>query len=214
MCAQCSAPLSEPGICGECYTDEPPFSRAEYVALHRPPWAGAITSFKYAGRKYKARALARFAFRQCEATGLLDGLDCAVPVPLHPKARLKRGFNQCELICRELALLSGVPCEPGLIRVKSGEPQVTLTGPQRRANIRGAFKPRSPAAVKGKRVLLVDDVYTTGATIREAAKALKRGGAVEVRVLTLARAATGSTQDRESPELATGDFDFADPAGR
>ncbi|MGH8103081.1 MAG: phosphoribosyltransferase family protein [bacterium] len=205
-CVRCGVPLGEPGLCGECYTEAPPFDRAEYVALHRAPWSGAITSFKYGGVKTRSRGLARVAAGHCERTGLLQDVDCLVPVPLHPKARVKRGFNQCELVCRELWFLTGMPWERGLIRVKAGEPQVTLTGAQRREKIRGAFKPRSRRAIHGKRVLLVDDVYTTGATIREAAKALKKGGASEIRVLTLARALTGTMPDQTAVAAGTDEF--------
>jgi ComF family protein len=120
------------------------------------------------------------------AAGAYGGLvDAVVPVPLHRRRLAERGFNQAVVIARPLARALGVPLVVGrLVRVRPTRPQVGLDAEARERNVRGAFRVRR--AVSG-RVLLVDDVWTTGATLAEAARVLVDGGA-DVRTLTLARA--------------------------
>ena len=123
---------------------------------------------------------------------MLAGVDCAVPVPLHPRRQRARGFNQAA----ELAVHLGLPVVGALRRIRATAPQSELPAGRRRINVRGAFAPArrygvgsGRAAVEGACVLLVDDVVTTGATLAACARVLRRAGAREVRALTLARAA-------------------------
>ena len=111
--------------------------------------------------------------------------DLIVPVPLHPKRLKQRGFNQALLLARAFP---EVPLgREAVVRVRHTVPQVELKPKERRDNVKGAFAVPDPALVKGKNVLLLDDVYTTGATVRECAKVLRRAGARRVDVLTVAR---------------------------
>jgi ComF family protein len=118
--------------------------------------------------------------------------DMLVPVPAHWRRRLWRGFDQAEVLARELSRRTGIPAVRALRRKRHTDPQAGLTRRQRRENIRGCFQTAAPEAVRGRRVLLIDDVLTTGATVNAAAAALKQAGAAHVAVFTLARADRGA----------------------
>jgi ComF family protein len=121
--------------------------------------------------------------------GLWSDVDAIIPVPLHPKREVERGFNQASLLAGELARLKGIPClDRCLVKTKNTVPQTTLAGLDREKNIRGAYSVRKAAAVRGKVILLVDDVFTTGSTLGECSSILLKAGAKEVRALTIAQA--------------------------
>lgn len=116
-------------------------------------------------------------------------VDVIIPVPLHPKRLRWRGFNQSVLLAQQVSRALDVPLDPFVLhRNQETPPQTQLTEEERRKNVRGAFSLNPHRPIKGRRVLLVDDVYTSGATVNECSRSLKRGGAKEVYVLTLARA--------------------------
>ncbi len=187
-CRICGHWLPVEDVCIECATEPPPFSLAVYVALYKPPWDEAIIAFKYIGHKYLGRHFAHIAYHRFRTRGLFQGVHLIVPVPIDVLRKHHRGFNQCDILANELSYLLDIPWAEALIRTKFRPPQVGLSPAQRRENIKGAFAPRSPRITRGKVILLVDDVYTTGATVQEAASTLKEEGeAAEVRVLTLAR---------------------------
>ncbi len=120
---------------------------------------------------------------------LFRGLEIVVSVPLHTKKKRQRGFNQAEIIGQEIAdVLEMEYVNDALVKNRSTPPQTSMTAEERKRNIRGVFSLKKKEDVKGRRVLLVDDVYTTGATLRECSQMLIRGGAREVRAFTLARA--------------------------
>jgi ComF family protein len=114
--------------------------------------------------------------------------DLIVPMPLHWRKRLERGFNQSELLARFVAKRTGIPFAKSLRRRKPTDPQAGLTRAQRRTNVAGAFEVKRRQEVQGRHVLLIDDVLTTGATASACSAVLKRAGAKRVTVLTLARA--------------------------
>ena len=115
----------------------------------------------------------------------MTAADLLLPVPLHPRRLKARGFNQA------LLLAQGFPDRPTglevLKRLRHTVPQVGLNPKERRDNVKGAFGVSQPAAVKGRKILLIDDLYTTGSTVRECARVLRRAGAARVEVLTVAR---------------------------
>jgi ComF family protein len=121
-----------------------------------------------------------------------------VPVPLHWQRRWARGFNQSELLARGIARRCGVLMVRALRRTRCTATQTGLSHTGRRQNVTGAFQVRRPRAVAGKRVLLIDDVMTTGSTAAACAAALRRAGASRIMVLTAARA------DRRMPAVLTG----------
>ena len=115
--------------------------------------------------------------------------DLIIPVPLHWQRLLKRGYNQSQLLARFLAKKINLPLAPSvLVRTKNTPPQVGLSRNQREKNLKKAFLVKKPSLVEGKKLLLIDDVITTGATIEEASRTLKRAGAELVGVLAFARA--------------------------
>lgn len=117
--------------------------------------------------------------------------DFLVPIPLHPKRKRKRGFNQAAVLARKLSRLIAIPwSESALRRVRDTAPQVGLSDSERLRNLHAAFECEDHALVAGKRLLLIDDVMTTGATLASAAAALVSAGATRVSALTLARAVT------------------------
>lgn len=116
-----------------------------------------------------------------------QGFDAIAPTPLYWLRRWHRGFNQAELLARRLAGRTGIPMLRALRRVHSTETQAGLSDTRRRRNVAHAFRARDGAAIKGKRILLVDDVMTTGSTGAACAAALKRAGAAKVTLLTIAR---------------------------
>jgi ComF family protein len=125
-----------------------------------------------------------------DALPLIAPLHAVVPVPLHPRRRRERGFDQAELLARPLAQAVGIPLRSGLlVRTRHTPPQIRRTPHERRENVRGAFALGYPLPVPQARLLLVDDVYTTGATLGECARTLRRGGAGEIYAVTLSRAA-------------------------
>ena len=148
--------------------------------------AALSTSLRYDGMRPLAKALAA---KMAPVAPRVGAVELVVPVPLHRSRRWRREFNQAELLARELSRLVGIPCRPGgLRRVRSTSPQAGLSHRQRRENVRGAFAATDAACIKGRRVLLVDDVMTTGATLDACARVLKVAGARYVGSLTLARA--------------------------
>ncbi|MHB8879108.1 MAG: ComF family protein [Myxococcaceae bacterium] len=187
-CARCSEPGAFPGgVCPRCVARPPNFGSAFAPFAHGGPVAKAIHRFKYEDRPELARPLAALLAAEAmaflaEATGAAL---CAIP--LHEKRFRERRYDQAQLLCGELARrLKREVLPEALERVRETSRQVGRTDEEREQNVQGAFCAR--AELGGRRLLLVDDVFTTGATARAAAGALLARGAAEVKVLTLARA--------------------------
>jgi ComF family protein len=151
-----------------------------------------VQSLKYGDRTDLAPWMARWMLRA--GSELVAEADVVLPVPLHWRRFFTRRFNQSAELARTIATLSGKAFHPTAIRrVKITRQQVGLGVTERQDNVRAAFRvpPEHEIAVRGRRILLVDDVYTTGATVTSATKALKRTGAAAVDVLTFARVLPG-----------------------
>jgi ComF family protein len=200
-CQTCGQPqlATETDIqCAHCRTNPPAYDQARALGLHQGPLARTVRSFKYYGKLSAGAALARYWAEQAPKRWL-QGIDLAAPVPLHPLRLIKRGFNQSLLLCDRLPLPRVIP--DLLIRRRHTKPQVGLGPRERRENVAQAFtvRPRYAELVDGARVALIDDVYTTGATVSECARELKYAGAAWVGVFTLMRAGRDPEPD-ESDE--------------
>lgn len=188
-CLRCGRPNASQQ-CPACAGAAPAWELAWAPARHAGPVAAAVRGFKYRRDWAGGAALARWLAAEAPAW-LLAGVAVVAPVPLHPRRLLRRGFNQAAVLARAL-------CPPGgpelalrlLARQRHTRPQVGLTPRQRQANVAGAFavRPAELARLAGRRVLLVDDVFTTGATLAECAQVLMAAGAAAVRVATVSRA--------------------------
>jgi ComF family protein len=177
---------AQSGRCDACRRRSPAYDCARSVFVYDGPIREAIHALKYHGRRAAAGPLG-VLLAQRAPRDAIRGVDSVVPVPLHPSRLITRGFNQAELIARPLAALLGVPCVArALRRSHHDRSQAELDATARRASVRDAFHP-GPART-GARVLLIDDVFSTGATAEACAAALREAGASAVTVLTVARA--------------------------
>lgn len=193
-CAVCAAPLEafEPPAgwrCGACRRQPPSYDRLLALWSYREPLDAVVQGLKFGRLDYLGRHLA-----EALAEGLgedLSGFDGIVPVPLHWRRRLTRGYNQAERIAHPLAVRLGLPLIPALRRSRSTPPQTSLGKERRIANLRRAFRAPNPGKIRGLRLLLVDDVATTGATLDAAAAALRSAGAAGVTAVVAGRTPKG-----------------------
>ncbi len=191
-CHACGLPfaydLGEGALCGACTRRPPPFERSRAVMVYDADSRRLVLAFKHGDRTEAAPAFGRWLARA--GATLLTDADLIVPVPLHWTRLFSRRFNQAALLAQAVGRLAGVPVEADLmIRRRRTPSQGRLSPAARRRNVAGAFavRPSGVPRIEGRRVLLVDDVMTTGATAAACARTLKGRGAAAVDVLTLAR---------------------------
>jgi ComF family protein len=175
--------------CGDCIRQPRHFARARSALLYTSGFRKVVHQFKYRGRMQLADPLGSMLLATYLRFWHSDDIDLILPVPLHPKRFRQRGFNQAyRLVANWKHLERGLAATPGLlVKTRATAPQTGLKKEQRRRNVRNCFDVPRPEAVRSRRILLVDDVYTTGATADECARVLLRSGAARVEVLTLAR---------------------------
>ncbi len=175
-------------LCGACLRDPPPFDRARAVFRYDPQSRHLVLGFKHGDRTHGAPAFGAWLARA--AGPLAAEADLVAPVPLHRWRLFRRRYNQAALLAQAFGAATDLPCVPDLLnRVRATPSQGRMSRARRRDNVRGAFAiaPARAEAIKGRRVLLVDDVLTTGATVNAATRCLLNAGAAAVDVLTLAR---------------------------
>jgi ComF family protein len=192
MCGRCGLPfeytMGEHALCGECMRAEPSFSRARSAFRYDEHSKSLILKLKYHDQLQLAPIYGTWLAKAGKE--LVAASDVVVPVPMHYFRFISRRYNQSALLAKSLAKHAGLSYVPdGLKRIRRTPPQAGLTRAQRIDNVKGAFAthPRHTSSLKGKSILLVDDVMTTGATLEQCAKALLKSGAQSVNVLTLAR---------------------------
>jgi ComF family protein len=189
LCDRCGDPLptwrevSLPlARCPRCRRTNRFVDRARAIGAYDGALRAVIHALKYEGRRSLARPLG--ALMQARGADMLEGADCAIPVPLHPSRRRERGFNQAADLARHI----GLPARAVLRRVRATPTQTSLPAARRHRNMRNAFAvTRGVRALIGSVVVLIDDVSTTGATLEACARVLKEAGVREVRALTAAR---------------------------
>ncbi len=195
-CATCALPFDygesggEERLCAGCMAHPPRFDRMRAAVAYGEIPRKVALKLKYGGRPGVAETMARFMARHLEAADA----PLLVPVPLHRWRIWRRGYNQSALVATALAKAAGLETRLDLItRVKATPPLKAMGPKQRRDAVRGAFRiaRERKAGIKGRSIVLVDDVYTSGATVNGCARVLKRAGASEVRVLCWARVVRG-----------------------
>lgn len=190
-CSCCGLPLgsSPDHLCGECLKITFTFSRARSLLHYQEPISTAIHRFKYNGDMSPLRSFQTMA----GSSACLEELtqpDLILPVPLHKKRLQERGFNQALIIAKHCFSDHQNQIDPfTLIRHRYTSPQTGQSGKERRVTLKNAFSLKTPEKIKGRKILLIDDVFTTGTTVNECSKTLIAAGASQVEVFTLARAA-------------------------
>ena len=191
-CGRCALPLPAPGVCLDCLRAPPPFAASRAAFVYRFPMDRLLPRFKFHGDLAAGRLLGQLL---AEAQGVAragapagaDGPQALVPVPLHPRRLRERGYDQALELAQGLGRALGLPVQAdGLRRVRATAAQSTLGAAARHGNVRGAF-----VAAPGpwpEWVALLDDVMTTGATLGECARALRRAGVLRVEAWVVARA--------------------------
>jgi ComF family protein len=201
-CVQCGFPfeysIGDGVQCAACLTRPPRYSQARSALVYDDASRPLILAFKHGG---KTEHLARFV-AQLSRVGrtFLERADMIIPVPLHNRRLIRRRFNQSGLLARRLAKLTGIKFEPDILfRIKATPSQGGKSAAGRRRNVRGAFRvpDKDKQKVKGKHIVLIDDVLTTGSTVEACASVLLASGAKQVDVLCLARVIRADVQQSE-----------------
>ena len=185
VCSKCGRRI--PGdypVCLECKGDMPSYTRARSAFSYEGEIVRLIRNFK-TGRKYLAAPFAEEMARVCSEN--FADADLAAAVPMTERARKKRGYNQSELLAEEVCARTGIPFEKELlVKTRETGEQKELTRRERAENLKGSFRVHERAQCRGKRVLVIDDVMTTGATANALAEALFGAGAAQVYLLSAA----------------------------
>ncbi|MCC8028942.1 MAG: ComF family protein [Lachnospiraceae bacterium] len=187
-CMKCGKPLmdGQEEYCGDCGKRRHYFEQGRALFSYQGQVRPSLYRLKYANRREYAAVYGREMAKHLGGWIRRMGITIIVPVPLHPSRQRMRGFNQAELLADELGRCMGLPVDTQLLRrVRRTAPQKTLTGRQRKENLAGAFRTEDRIR-QGERILLVDDIYTTGSTADAAAFCLLRGGRCRVYVLSAA----------------------------
>ncbi|MGQ9485074.1 MAG: ComF family protein [Desulfosoma sp.] len=198
LCPSCGRPYDRTEampdhLCGECLQGHYRFDAARSAALYEGAVRRGILQLKFGGRLHWAPALGRLIAHHAPTRALLDQCDLLVPVPMHLRRVRRRGFNQAALVARFAARSCSRPVHLSLLRrTRFTRPQTRLSRAERLRNVRGAFEVVDERAVRGRKVTVVDDVFTTGTTLSECADALKGAGAAWVGAVTVARVVLGA----------------------
>lgn len=189
-CGRFFETFGDPHLCYKCLRKKPEFSLHRSCDFYRGKLKDIILLFKYHKYKVLGEALADYMVKSlAQDPALWWDLEVVVPVPLHKKRIRERGFNQSYELAKCIAEAKGLEIlSKVLIKKNNVPPQTSLPAEQRKINNKGAYKVYNSDRIKGRTILLVDDVYTTGATVKECSLVLMKAGAKEVRVVTLAQA--------------------------
>lgn len=194
VCRRCGRFARYPAanFCEGCAAREPLYDRGSAAVVYEGSARKILYGLKYGGKGYLAENIAAIMEPVLPAA---SSYDMILPVPMHRSKKSERGYCQTTLIARQIAGRTGKPMVPdNLVRIRKTEPMSGLSREKRTANIRGAFEVKDPAALAGKRVLLVDDLLTTGSTADECARVLKQAGAASVQLAVFAATAPRSPE--------------------
>ncbi|MEA2013563.1 MAG: ComF family protein [Verrucomicrobiota bacterium] len=172
-------------VCKECIRHDRGWKKAYTIFKYKKGARKAIQQYKYSAQTQWLPFFVKSFFTRYP--NFQKDIDVIVPIPLHWLKKLLRGFNQSELFCKIISRKAKIPCKNLLKRVKFTRKQASLSADERQKNVKKAFASKKQHIIIGKRILLVDDVFTTGATLQQATEILINAGAESVSVLTLAR---------------------------
>lgn len=185
-CPVCGRWLGHRIVCGSCIREKGAFEEGLYGFYFENKLRDAVHSFKFTGRKDVGKRLV--GLMKEKIIPFSEKFDCIVPMPVTEKRLKKRGFNQSFIVAEEISGITGKPVYHAILqKTKETKDQYSLARDERRKNVRGVFALSDGREIRGKRVLLVDDLYTTGATAREASRTLMRGKTRTVVLFALAR---------------------------
>ena len=188
LCKKCELKLQEHVINNVIVNNNKYFDNLISIFKYEGIVREKIIEYKFGEKAYLYKTFARIMLKSEKAYGILKNYDIIIPVPIHKKRKLQRGYNQTELIAREIAKNINVTLQTNvLIKTKNTEVQSLLTKRQRSQNVKNAYNTRNTERIKDKKIILFDDIYTTGSTVRECSKTLKKAGAKEILVLTVAK---------------------------
>ncbi|MBI3813303.1 MAG: ComF family protein [Nitrospinae bacterium] len=196
-CAKCGIPFeilysiedNPDYLCGRCRAAPPLFDRALSACRYDDTVREIVSAYKYQNKPYIGKDLISIVFRFLKDKIAELSPELIVPVPLHIKRLKERGYDQSYILAEGVGRELNIPVSyKNLTRIRYTTPQVELSGNERLKNVKGAFSIKDEFEIKGKGILLIDDVFTTGATIRECVKVIRGAGADKVYVLTVARA--------------------------
>ncbi len=195
VCLQCGMPFHNPKNCSvvrhkcsHCLSCNSPYSFCRSSALYTDEFRKAIHSFKYEGNFSAGKKLGQLLSETYQAHTVFHCCDLISFVPLHWKRKRERQFNQSELLAKMLSKNSNKPLQSVLKRDRNTTPQTLLSSEMRKKNLKDAFSVTNATYIDGKTILLVDDVYTTGSTVKECSRTLLKGGARRVLIITAGRA--------------------------
>jgi len=185
ICEKCGRKtITAAKYCLTCKVEMPSFEYARSAFVYKEPFDNLIKGLKLGGKKYLANELGIYLYRSYQKYGMTS--DAAVFVPSHEKRVKQRGYCHAELLAKRFCTLSGLPLLSVLTKKKDTVSQTALTQAERKRNLINSFGITDKTAVKGKNLLLIDDIITTAATASEVAETLKKAGALSVKILTLA----------------------------
>jgi len=187
VCKICGKPISreEKECCADCERESHFFEQGKSVWIHKGPVRGSIYQFKYHNRRIYGEYYAKEMCRLYKEKIREWDIDLIVPVPLHPKRKRQRGYNQAAVLAKLLGKHLRIPVEEHcVLRTKNTKPQKALENKERKKNMKDAFSVQK-LKKEWKNILIIDDIYTTGSTINEVAKCLKKKGAQKVFFLTI-----------------------------
>lgn len=192
VCTVCGIPFAGAGgdhPCGSCIKEPPSYSAARAALRYDLACRDLIHAYKYSGKYSLRRPLGLLTADALADFASNSRAELLLPVPLHKKRLRERGFNQALLIAEVLSLQWNIPLlRQGLARTRWTQPQIELDRKERLNNLKGAFTVTDTTAISGRRVMLVDDVFTTGSTLVECSKTIKHAGAAEIFAVTIAHA--------------------------
>lgn len=189
ICPKCIKKLNEIKQCKKHIYLTKSFTDEMYIFKYKDLIRECFIKYKFREQNYRYKAFANFIIKDKKICGFLKKYDIIIPVPISKKRMKQRGYNQSELIIKECAKLDKDirVCTNILYKIKNSKPQSSLNKEQRKINLKGAYELKNSETIINKKVLLFDDIYTTGSTLEECAKVLKEARAYEVSVLTFAK---------------------------